>query len=118
MTHFARFSAVVSSMVFAITASSLSAQTVARVVVTPSPASVVAGESLQLKAEAVDKDGRPVSGIHEVETVEGPDGGSFGVVLREAVEPTDHGEVLASGQRFIDSGNPDALNNPNSSKRS
>jgi hypothetical protein len=41
----------------------LSAQTVARVNVTPSPARVVAGQSLQLKAEALDKDGRPVSGV-------------------------------------------------------
>jgi len=41
----------------------LSAQTVVRVKVTPSPARVVAGESLQLKAEPVDKDGKPVSGV-------------------------------------------------------
>ncbi len=41
----------------------LSAQTVVRVNVTPSPARVVAGESLQLKAEPVDKDGKPVSGV-------------------------------------------------------
>jgi hypothetical protein len=41
----------------------LSAQTVARVNVTPSPARVVAGQSLQLKAEPVDKDGKPVSGV-------------------------------------------------------
>jgi hypothetical protein len=41
----------------------LSAQVVARVNVTPSPARVVAGESLRLKAEPVDKDGKPVSGV-------------------------------------------------------
>ena len=38
-------------------------QTVARVNVTPSPARVVAGQSLQLKAEALDKDGKPVPGV-------------------------------------------------------
>src|SRR5512133_1705562 len=41
----------------------LAAQTVVRVNVTPSPARVVAGESLQLKAQPVDKDGKPVSGV-------------------------------------------------------
>ncbi len=41
----------------------LSAQTVVRLNVTPSPARVVAGESLQLKAEPLDKDGKPVSGV-------------------------------------------------------
>jgi hypothetical protein len=41
----------------------LSAQDVVRVNVTPSPARVVAGESLQLKAQPVDKDGKPVSGV-------------------------------------------------------
>jgi hypothetical protein len=41
----------------------LSAQTVARVNVTPSPARVIAGQSLQLKAEALDKDGKPVPGV-------------------------------------------------------
>lgn len=34
-----------------------------RVVVSPSPARVVAGEKLQLSAQAVDKDGKPVSGV-------------------------------------------------------
>ena len=46
-----------------VTASLSAQQTVARVVVTPNPANVVAGESLQLKAEAVDRDGKPVSGV-------------------------------------------------------
>src|SRR5438045_5337487 len=41
----------------------LTGQTVVRVNVTPSPARVVAGESLQLKAEPVDKDGKLVSGV-------------------------------------------------------
>ena len=41
----------------------LLSQTVARVNVTPSPARVVAGQSLQLKAEPVDKDGKPVPGV-------------------------------------------------------
>jgi len=41
----------------------LSAQTVVRVKVTPSPARVVAGQSLQLKAEPLDKDGKPVTGV-------------------------------------------------------
>ena len=43
----------------------LAAQTppVARVTVTPSPARVVAGDSLRLTAQAVDKDGKPVSDV-------------------------------------------------------
>ena len=41
----------------------LHAQTVAKVVVSPSPARVVAGETLQLKAQAVDANGKPVDGI-------------------------------------------------------
>ncbi|MEQ1691338.1 MAG: Ig-like domain-containing protein, partial [Gemmatimonas sp.] len=50
--------------VLAFASTSLSAQqAVARVVVTPNPATVVAGETLQLKAEAVDRDGKPVSGV-------------------------------------------------------
>ena len=36
---------------------------VARINVTPSPARVVAGETLQLKAQAVDADGQPVTGV-------------------------------------------------------
>ncbi len=40
----------------------LSAQSVARVVVTPAPASVVAGDTLRLKAHAIDAAGRPVTG--------------------------------------------------------
>ena len=39
----------------------VSAQTAARIVVSPMPAQVVAGETLQLRAQAVDKDGKPVS---------------------------------------------------------
>jgi len=39
----------------------LAAQDVARVTVTPSPARVAAGETLQLKAVAVDRDGKPVT---------------------------------------------------------
>lgn len=41
----------------------LSAQTVVRVKVTPAPARVVAGESLQLKAVALDKDDKPVGDV-------------------------------------------------------
>ena len=39
----------------------VSAQTAARIVVSPMPAQVVAGETLQLRAQAVDRDGKPVS---------------------------------------------------------
>src|ERR1051326_7190866 len=41
----------------------LAAQHVARVTVTPSPARVVAGDSLRLKAVALDQDGKPMSGV-------------------------------------------------------
>ena len=42
---------------------SAQAPTVTRIVVSPSPARLVAGETLQLRAEAVDKDGKPVAGV-------------------------------------------------------
>jgi len=41
----------------------LAAQHVARVTVTPSPARVVAGDSLRLKAVALDQEGKPVSDV-------------------------------------------------------
>ncbi|MDQ8164602.1 MAG: Ig-like domain-containing protein [Gemmatimonadota bacterium] len=40
----------------------LSAQTVSRIVVTPAPASLTAGDTLRLKAQAIDAAGRPVPG--------------------------------------------------------
>jgi hypothetical protein len=40
----------------------LSAQSVTRVVVTPAPASLVAGDTLRLRAQAIDAGGRPVAG--------------------------------------------------------
>jgi len=45
-----------------VTPSLLAAQSVARINVTPAAPSVVAGETLQLRAEAVDSAGRPVPG--------------------------------------------------------
>src|SRR5438552_13317136 len=41
----------------------LAAQHVTRVMVTPSPARVIAGDSLRLKAVALDQDGKPVSDV-------------------------------------------------------
>jgi hypothetical protein len=41
----------------------LGAQSVARVIVTPANPTVIAGDTLRLKAQAVDANGRPVSGV-------------------------------------------------------
>lgn len=47
----------------AVSAAGAQSQTAVRVVVSPTPARVVAGDSLQLKAQALDKDGNVVPGV-------------------------------------------------------
>ncbi|MES2178290.1 MAG: Ig-like domain-containing protein [Gemmatimonadota bacterium] len=61
--NYATFRATATLLALAALPISLAAQGVVRVTVTPSPARVVAGETLQLKAAALDKDGKPVTGV-------------------------------------------------------
>ena len=51
------------SILFLAFPAALAAQSVSRVVVTPTNPTVVAGETLQLKAQALDANGRPVNGV-------------------------------------------------------